>query len=54
MPISDYDHWNEEAAIIYFAENDFDSPYADDTDDEIKRRIYEMDSDEFDRWCDEQ
>lgn len=29
MPISDYDQWNEEAPIVWAAENDFDSPLAD-------------------------
>jgi hypothetical protein len=41
MPISDYEHWNEEAAIVHNAENDFDSPFADMSDDEIKQRVYD-------------
>lgn len=43
MPISDYAHHNEEAARIWAAENDFDSPYADMTDDEIKQAVYDRD-----------
>lgn len=41
MPISDYDHWNEEAPRIWAAENDFDSPMADMTDEEIKQSVYD-------------
>ena len=37
MPISDYEHWNEEAPIVWKQENDFDSPMCDMTDAEIKQ-----------------
>lgn len=43
MPIPDYAHWNEEAPIVWAAENDFDSPLADMTDDEIKQAVYDRD-----------
>jgi hypothetical protein len=43
MPISDYDHWNEEAPIVWARENDFDSPYADMSDEEIKQAVYDRD-----------
>ena len=43
MTIADYSHWNEEAAIVWAGENDFDSPHADQTDDEIKQAVYDRD-----------
>lgn len=48
MPISDYDHWNEEAPIVWAAENDFSSPYCDMSDDDIKQAVYDRMSDDFD------
>jgi hypothetical protein len=49
MPISDYSHWNEEAEIVWAAENDFNSPMADMTDDEIKQHVYNrMSADDYD------
>jgi hypothetical protein len=49
MPISDYDHWNEEAPIVWTAENDMDSPYCDMTDDEIIQSVFDrMDDDDPD------
>jgi hypothetical protein len=42
MSIGDYAHWNEEAPLVWAAENDFDSPLCDESDDEIKRRVYEQ------------
>lgn len=54
MPISDYSHHGEDAPIIWAAENDFDSPYADMTDDEIKQRVYDRFNDpDFDMDHDE-
>jgi hypothetical protein len=51
MPISDYAHHNEEAAIVWAAENDFDSPMCDMTDNEIKQAVYDrMDDDDY---CDD-
>lgn len=48
MPISDYEHWNEEAPIVWAAENDFESPMCDMTDDEIKQAVYDrIDNDDF-------
>jgi hypothetical protein len=42
MPIDDYvENWNEEAPIIWAQENDFDSPMADMTDEEIKQHVWE-------------
>lgn len=46
MPISDYEHWNEEAPIVWASENDFDSPMADMSDDEIKEAVYRRMSEE--------
>lgn len=46
MPISDYSHWNEEAERVWAQENDFDSPYADMTDAEIKQAVYDRMSDD--------
>lgn len=43
MAPKEYDHWNEEADIVWAAENDFDSPMADMTDDEIKESVYKRD-----------
>lgn len=48
MPIKDYAHWNEEAPRVWAAENDFDSPDCDLTDEEIKQRVYERDAYEDD------
>jgi hypothetical protein len=52
MPISDYEHWNEEAPIVWAAENDFESPMCDMTDSEIKERISSMSAEEFDYYMD--
>ena len=41
MALRDYSHWNEEAPIVQEQENDWDSPYADMTDDEIKQAVYD-------------
>lgn len=43
MALTDYAHWNEEAAIVWAAENDFDSPMCDMSDDEIKQAVYDRD-----------
>lgn len=49
MSIRDYEHWNEEAPLVWAAENNFDSPYADMSDDEIKQAVYDRldDDDSF-------
>lgn len=36
-----YAHWNEEAQRVRYAETDFNSPYADCSDEWIKQRVYE-------------
>ena len=46
--MNEYGHWNEEAAIVREAENDWDSPYADMTDDEIKQSVYDRMRDDLD------
>lgn len=46
MPISDYSDWNEEASIVWAKENDFNSPYADMSDDDIKQSVYDRMSDD--------
>lgn len=44
-----YEHWNEDAERVWREETDFDSPYADMTDDEIKAEVSRKFSDpEFD------
>lgn len=49
MPIADYEeNWNEEAPRVWAEENDFDSPYADMTDEEIKQAVYDRMSEDFD------
>lgn len=47
--ISDYSHWNEEAPIVWAAENDFDSPMCDMSDEEIKQWVYDH-ADDDDDW----
>jgi hypothetical protein len=48
MPIEDYrDNWQEEAPRVWAEENDFDSPMADMTDDEIKQAVYDRMRDDF-------
>jgi len=45
MPPKEYDHWNEEASIVWAAENrdamERGDPAADMTDEEIKQRVYD-------------
>lgn len=49
MPDPRYSHWNEEADIIREAENDWDSPMADMSDQEIKQQVYDrMKDDDYD------
>lgn len=48
MALRDYEHWNEEAPIVQAADNDYDSPYCDMTDDEIKEMVYSRDYDDDD------
>lgn len=50
MPIKDYEHHNEEAAIVWAAENDFDSPMCDMSDEEIKQRVYDRENDDDWDW----
>ena len=50
MSIQDYADWNEEASIMWARENDFDSPMCDESDANIKQRIYDMSDDEFEDW----
>lgn len=50
MSVNDYSHWNEEAAIVWQAENDFDSPYCDMSDDDIKQSVYDR---AYDDDCDD-
>jgi len=47
MSIADYDHYNEEAAIVWAAENDFDSPLCDMSDEDIKQLVYEQEDDDW-------
>ena len=47
VSLRDYAHWNEEAPIVWAAENDFDSPMADMTDDEIKQAVYDRGDDDY-------
>ena len=42
-----YEHWNEQADRIRYAETDFDSPYADMSDEEIKRMVYEREDSDW-------
>lgn len=54
MTIEDYrENWNEEAPIVWAAENDFDSPMADMSDDEIKQAVYDRMRENFDDQGDE-
>jgi len=47
--VSGYEHWNEEAALVRAAETDFDSPFADMSDEDIKQAVYDrMTSEDFD------
>lgn len=48
MAIRDYEHWNEEAPVVWARENDFDSPMADMSDEEIKQRVYDRMNDDDD------
>lgn len=41
MPRPEYAHWGEEADRVWAEENDFSSPMADMTDDEIKQAVYD-------------
>jgi hypothetical protein len=42
-----YEHWNEEADRIRYAETDFDSSDADMSDEDIKQAVYDhMDEDD--------
>lgn len=44
-----YSHWNEEAQRVKDEENDYESPYADMSDEEIKQAVYDKFNDpEFD------
>lgn len=43
-----YEHWNEEADRIRYAETDFDSPYADCSDEEIKQAVYDREEEDWD------
>lgn len=48
MAIADYGEWNEEASIVWAAENDFDSPMADMSDEDIKQAVYDRMDEDFD------
>jgi len=45
--MSGYEHWNEEAALIRAAETDFDSPFADMSDEDIKQAVYDREDSDF-------
>ena len=48
MANTGYEHCNEEADRIRYAETDFESPYADMSDEDIKQAVYDkmMDGDD--------
>lgn len=50
-----YAHWNEEAELVRHAETDFDSPFADMSDADIKQAVYDRmrdgDDDHPDEGC---
>jgi hypothetical protein len=49
-----YSHWNEEAPIVKERETDYESPYCDMTDAEIKQAVHDKFNDpEFDMDHDE-
>jgi hypothetical protein len=41
-----YEHWNEEADRIRYAETDFNSPMADMSDEDIKQAVYDREDDD--------
>jgi hypothetical protein len=43
-----YAHWNEEAPIVKARENDYDSPFADMSDEAIKQAVYDREDDDWD------
>jgi predicted site-specific integrase-resolvase len=46
---SGYEHWGEEAERVRYAETDFDSEFADESDENIKAAVYaRMSSDDWD------
>lgn len=56
MTIEDYrENWNEEAPRVWAEENDFDSPMADMSDEDIKQAVYDRMSEDFEHdWLDEE